>query len=146
MKVFEKLQNESKIKPLELNRKQISTLLSRLSDIYRINNVSINIGNIEERTKRPFDRQKQGTIITTDISINFESPSDVHAFAFIDDLTKRFPGYLNIKSLSTRRTGEVSENTLRSLLKGGRANFIRTSISFEWLGLRPKIEDEAERA
>ncbi len=139
LKLYKQLIKESKIKPLELNRKQISTLISSLSDSYRINNVNITIAPIKENKSGAF-AQEAGTIITTEISIKFESPSDIHAFAFIDNLSKKFPGYLNIKSFDTQRTGEVSENTLRSLLKGGRANFIQNQITFSWLGLRPNVE------
>lgn len=136
---FEKLQSDGKIKPLELNRKRISNLLSQLSDIYRINNVNININPLKERTGAPFT-QESGTIVTTNITLTFDSPSDVHAFAFIEKLTQEFPGYLNMKTLAVSRTGEVSEDTVRSLLKGGRANFIKNSVNFGWLGLRPNPE------
>lgn len=145
LKTYRELQQQAKIKPLDLNRKQISNLIGRLSDAYRINNVNINIGTVREQKTEPF-QHNTGTIITTDISIDFDSPSDIHAFAFIEDLIQDFSGYLNMKTLNISRTGEVSEDTLRSLLKGGRANFIKTSVRFEWLGVRPNLENKEDNS
>jgi len=141
---YKTLQSESKIKPLDLNRKRISNLLNELSEAYRINNLDIQIGDVKERKNGVFNNNT-GTIITTEILLRYDSPSDIHSFAFIDELLKEFPGYINLKSFTTRRAQQVDESTLRALVKGGRANFMNSSVKFEWLGLRPNLATDQQQ-
>ena len=145
LELYRKLVKDSNLKSLELNRKNISELLKALSVKYKINNLSINVNPIQAQMKAPFIK-KTGTVITTTIDLQFDSSSDAHGFAFTDEVLKSFSGYLNLKSFSAKRDKNLSENVIRELLKGGRTNFIRSQVSFDWLGLRPKAEVKKEGA
>lgn len=143
--LYDQLTKDSNLRSLDLNRRNISTLLDTLGGKYKIENLAISISPLTERKEGPF-LKKTGTIITTQIAINFDSMSDIHAFAFTDELFQNFSGYLNLKSFSVRRNREVSEAVLKELLKEGRTNFVSGSIIFDWLGLRPNPEEEAKKA
>ncbi len=140
LELYEKLVKDSSLRSLELNRKNISDLLNKLSIKYKINNLSIDVAPITEQKKEPF-LQKTGTVITTSVSLEFDSSSDAHGFAFADEVLKNFSGYLNINFYSIQREQELTEEVIRELLKGGKTDFIQNKISFDWLGLRPNKTD-----
>lgn len=141
LQLYQKLVQDSSLRSLELNRKNISTLLNDLGQKYLISNVSITIDPVSERHGGIFD-SKTGTIVTSQIKLNFDATSDVYAFAFIDELLEKFSGYLNHRNFTIHRNGQITEEVLRSLLSEGKTRFINANLSFDWLGLRPKLETE----
>lgn len=143
--LYNKLTSDSALKDMELDRKNISRLLQELSEKYSIRDININIDTLEERKQPPFARDT-GTIITTNISLTFNAISDLHTFAFLEEILSEFSGYLNLNSLTVRKRGEINENLLRSLIKSGKAELFETKIDFEWLGLRPKSISEEQKA
>ena len=142
--LYTKLTDTTSLRNMELDRKNISKLLQRLSDKYRVRDININIESLEERKKAPFIRET-GTIITTEISLQFSTISDLHSFAFLEELLSEFSGYLNLKSLSIQKRGAIDENLLRSLIKSGKGELFNTSVTFEWLGLRPNPVTEENK-
>lgn len=141
LELYKKLTKDSNLQSLTLNRKSTSLLLKNLSAKYGISNYSINIAPLIKKTEGSFSK-KTGTIVTTRIDINFYASSDVQAFAFTEELLNKFSGYLNIKSFSLDRSNDISEGVLRNLLNNGKSDFIKGSLSFDWLGLRVHAKND----
>ena len=137
MELYEKLVRDSELRDLVLNRKNISQLLDRLKEKYRLSDVSIIISPLTEQLEDPFV-QKTGIVVTGDISIEMRALSDAHVFAFTKELLREFSGYLNVQSLVINRQGSISEELLREILQQGHSEFVTASLKFEWMGLRPK--------
>jgi hypothetical protein len=130
-----KLTAENNLRPLELDRLYISNVLSALSRKYFAEDVSIDIGPVEEKSGDPFN-YNSGKIITSTVSISYNSPSDIQAFALAEELLKSFSGYLVINEFTVKRNDQIEITTLEKLAKSGKASFIRTTLGFKWLGLR----------
>ncbi len=141
LELYTTLQKESKFKSLELDRKEISNLLNGLSEKYRALSVTIAIEPSEDRIDSPFE-QENGTLITSKIKLDYDTISDAHSLAMLQELLREFSGYHVISQFSIKRTEEVSEGVLRALLKQGKASFMSSSLSFEWLGMRPNPVEE----
>ena len=141
MALYESLIKDSSLRELGLSRKNISQLLTRLSDKYTIEDVLINISPIIEQKSDNFS-PKTGQLITSDITIKYNATSDAHAFVFAEELFQNFSGYLNIKNFSIGRKDKISEDNLREILVDGKTEFFSTNLQFEWLGLQPNAPNE----
>jgi hypothetical protein len=76
------------------------------------------------------------TLYSSIVSISFNSLSDEMVYNFIGDLTKNFPGIVQIKSLSLNKPASITKEMLRKISIGEDVVIMSGTIDFYWHDLK----------
>lgn len=140
IKLWKQLSGDSKsLSGLKIDESK--DVLRRLENTYKLSNTSIIITPPEEL----YDIYKNDTtvVVSSKVTYAFETITDEIAFAFINELPKKLPGYIKIVSLKMERHGELNNDTITQLYEGTPVGLVRTHLVFHWRDIK-NIAEEAE--
>lgn len=120
-----------------LNPEEGSKILELLSIKHRISNLTAEI-NTE---KKIISSDYYGyTPIYRQIFLTFSAMSDAHIYAFLDNIKKYFPGYIDLSKINMTRKLAISEDILVEVSKGTIPELLDAKIELIWLGINVKAE------
>lgn len=120
---------------LSLNRVKAETLLNDLKNKYRLTDFQATLGAESVVSGNGFDGRTL-QVNQTDITLKFVALSDVHVFAFLDELTKSLSGYFRYYNLSITKLHELTDADLTRMSAGDAVGFVNVEVSAIWLGLK----------
>lgn len=134
LSLYNKLTQSDEGKSLSLDRKNVATLLNELNENYLLSNLNLSIGPIQERTEKAFKRDS-GTIISSEVQVDFRGITDEFAYAFLSEVVERFPGYVNLSGFwLTRIDRQIQRKDYD--INSGPPTLIEAGMSFDWLGMQ----------
>lgn len=123
-----------------LNREMVAPLLAAMKEKYHLATLEDTIAPVTEVI--PDTSQiKIGTLVKSEIKLTFTALTDSDVYGLIGSLQRDFPGIALMHSLSITRTGELTKNVLVDLNQHKISPLVKGELSFVWLGIRPKMED-----
>lgn len=82
------------------------------------------------------------SLVSSVISISFNAISDEYIYNFIEDITKNFPGYVQIKSFTMSKPAPVTKEILKKISLGEDVSIISVTLDFFWHDLKYKAPTE----
>lgn len=133
IKLWRQLQGESRsFDGLKIDDSK--AILKNLEDTYKLTNTSITITPPIEI--RDLHKNKTTLVISSEVTLSFETITDEIAFNFISELPKALPGYIKITSLKMERHNNLTDNTIKKLYNGTPVGLVKTNISFNWRDIK----------
>lgn len=77
-------------------------------------------------------------ILKSPVSINVSSIDDVDLFSFLKFIEEKFPGRIDVTSLSLSRIEIFDTAILRKIGSGQPTSLVESNLSFDWLTMAPK--------
>jgi len=118
---------------------ELKELLKQMKEQYRLSDnmrLTISADKVSERPE--FQALNYKVIVRDDMEITTGAISDVHLFSFLQDMNRRMPGVIRIKSFSMTRKSNMSFENLAQLSSGSRIEMTDGTIKFTWLTLEDK--------
>ena len=134
LQLYEKLTEGGQGSTQALDRKRAASILNKLHDDFILSELNLSIAPIEERKGRNFKR-KTGAIISSRVNISFKSITDEFAYAFLDELIRQFPGYINLTHFSLNLMRQVTLRNGKSEIDKP-PSFVEAHVEYDWLGLQ----------
>ncbi len=124
-----------------LNRELATQWLTELRSQHHLVNMEVTIAPVSDVTNNEF-RLASGTMVKSEVSVSFGALTDNSVYNFIEALQRRFPGIILVSELKLARTGDVTRGVLTDLSQHKLSSLVKGSISFVWLGIRPKPDEK----
>ena len=97
-----------------------SQIIERYRDEFRVSSVDISASSDQSLFGAYMGRGNL-RFVYTDITINFRAVTDVDAVKFLEQVTKRFPGYVEVTSLSISKIRDIDKEYIVKSTELGRA-------------------------
>lgn len=78
------------------------------------------------------------SMVSSIITISFNAISDEHVYNFVSEISKNFPGFVQIKSLSLNKPVAITKELLKKISAGEDVNILAVSLDFYWHDLKYK--------
>ena len=113
-------------------------IIKQLQEKYLIENVKVDFTIPEISNENEFKTQTVDVLVSM-VTLSFNSISDQYTYAFINELSKKLPGYIELESVEFSRIGDVNEVRMIEIVKSGSIpTFVKSSIRFKWRDLSEK--------
>lgn len=135
VKVWESISESDKsLTGLRIN--DAKDVLDKLQAKYKLSSVKTSFSK-PDNIEGDYKTDTVGMVSST-ISMNFSAISDEYIYNFILDMTKNFPGFVQIKSISINKPIEVNKETLKRIAAGEEVGIISVALEFYWHDLKYK--------
>jgi hypothetical protein len=129
------------------NTDQLKDLLRKMKEQYRLSDTMRLTISIEKPSEKPeLQTLNYKVIVREDMEMAAGAISDVHFYSFIEDMKRRMPGIVRIKSVKLTRKSAMSMENLAQLGRGNKLELVDGSIKFTWLTLEDKNPPKQEEA
>lgn len=135
VKVWESLPNSDKELPgLRIN--DAKDTIDKLQKKYKLSSVKTSFSKPDEI----IGDYKTDTVgmVSSLINISFNALSDEYVYEFIADISKNFPGYVQVKALSINKPSIVSKEMLKRISLGEEVAVLSVTMDFYWHDLKYK--------
>ncbi len=137
----EALEKQSQGK-LGISRQIVRDKFNQYNDKYFLGNLRLSMSGIEERSGAKYKRPS-GSIIASDVSVNFEAISDEYVYEMINAMQDDMAGSAKITRISLQRQRTISDDILRLIGQKGTFPLVLGEIKFKWLGMKSLTSDES---
>jgi hypothetical protein len=125
-----------------LDRQSATTLLDTLNQKYQLTALNLNISPATLKIDPPFQR-KSGGLQVSGVTITFSSITDEFAYGFLRDIITSFPGFVHLTAASFTKKDVIGEDILYAVHNGEVPPKVEASVTFDWIGLEIKEEQNA---
>lgn len=135
VKVWESLPESDKELPgLRIN--DAKDTIDKLQKKYKLSSVKTSFSKPDEI----IGDYKTDTVsmVSSMITMSFSALSDEYIYEFIADISKNFPGYVQVKSLSINKPSAVSKEMLKRISLGEEVAVLSVTMDFYWQDLKYK--------
>lgn len=126
-----------------LNRDRVRPILTVLKERYQLTNLNLEFSPQTELTLPELDLVK-GRPLRMDLTMNVGALADNYIYAFIDEYTDRFPGFVQLNGVTLQRLQPISIEVLSMISRGQPVETVSGLIQFTWFGYAPIEEPESE--
>ncbi len=128
---------------LSVSKEKVYDLLRQLNELHRISNLKLDIDNVSPIKAGASESELFKTEFTN-INVEFDSLSDLHALAFLQAIEEQLEGYLVMNSLHISRERQITREVLQAFAKGEKPRVVSTKVNYAWFGMQPVINDAQE--
>lgn len=141
LQLYETITQENGSQNFTLDRDQATARLNQLNERYRLSNLSVSISPVKE-LKNGATQNSSGVVIYSEVALQFKGISDELILGFVNEISRRFVGYVNITEFSMTKQGDINGKVLYGVSKGKKPVTVSGSLKFLWLGLKLDQPDE----
>jgi uncharacterized protein YlxW (UPF0749 family) len=120
---------------LSITRQGVRDKFNQLNEEYFLGNLRLTMSGIEPLSGPNYQRTN-GTIVSSDVSVNFEAVSDEHIYEMINAMMLQLPGTAKITRISMQRQRTLSDDILRVISQKGSFPLVVCEVRFQWFGIR----------
>ena len=129
--------DEKKLGGLRIS--EAKELIDTLKERYKLSDLEISFSKPKELTGGELASDVI-SVIESEVNLTLKAVTDEYLLNVIYALKKEFPGYIQIKSFSMSRSGEVTKEILQMLSKGENPGLVNAQVDFIWRDLKYKQE------
>lgn len=122
-------------------REAATQWMTALREANHLSNLSFTIPPLSD-AKADFIQLKSGSLVKSDVHLEYGATTDNSAYGFIESLQRKLPGLVVVTDLKLTRKGDLSRETLLDLSQHRITPLVTGELSFQWLGLHPMDEDK----
>lgn len=119
----------------DLNREKALDTLAKIGKAHRIDKIDTQLSPVETLTI-PEGTFQRADAQFSDVKLTFKTMTDLHAYAFIDDVMQQMPGIKKITFLRISPLDTFKNEDIVDISQGKKPELIQAEISFLWLGIR----------
>jgi hypothetical protein len=120
---------------LSITRQGVRDKFNQFNEQYFLGNLRLTMSGIEPLSGPDYQRTN-GTIVSSDVSVNFEAVSDEHIYEMINAMMLQLPGTAKITRISMQRQRTLSDDILRVISQKGSFPLVVCEVRFQWFGVR----------
>src|SRR5688572_11739465 len=114
---------------LSITRQGVRDKFNQFNEDYFLGNLRLTMSGIEALTGQKYQRTN-GTIVASDVSVNFEAVSDEHIYEMINAMMLQLPGTAKITRISMQRQRTLSDDILRVISQKGSFPLVVCEVKF----------------
>lgn len=119
-----------------------TTILQEMTQKYRLAEMSF---AMEPFAESGGDYARKTTVvISSKITLKFGAITDSLVFDFLSELPEKFPGHINILSVTMKKSGDIIPEALGEIGKGNTPAFLSAEIVFLWNGIKHVSQETAQ--
>ncbi len=117
-----------------------AAILGRLIKRHRLNNLRMKIGSKQELVNQSSEKYTGFKPVFREVEVIFSALTDLHVYAFIDNIKKIFPGVIQETSVKISRKRPFSREVIIEVSRGSLPEVVEANITFLWMGIDQKKE------
>ena len=121
----------------KLDAAQAKVILNQLRQKHRITNLTLQM-TVQNRYGQENISNVGIEPVFREVTLTLAALSDLHIYAFKEDLEKSLPGYIHFTKATLQRTRPLSDDILREVSVGSTPALVNATITFVWLGIIEK--------
>lgn len=106
-------------------------MVDYFKEAYELYGVSTSFSKPQELSDKAFKKDTLSTVYS-EVSVNFSSVSDAHAFNFVHALEQYFPGYIQVTSFSLSRNQDLTQDIFYNIVAGEQIPTVTATLVFKW--------------
>ncbi len=99
----------------------------------------VNVGK-GEVIESPEADKADNVLLKSRVAIEVSAMTDVDVFQYILEMQRRFPGYIDVKSITLERTKDVTRPLLQSIIAGDDVELVAATLVVDWMFMIPRDE------
>lgn len=121
------------------NSEALKEWLRLAKDRYRFaNNFKLTLALEKDSDKPEFSTLNYLVKVREPIKLEFGAISDMHVYAFLQDLLMNTPGFVKITRLDIKRRNDMDATSYRQFLSGLNTDYVIAVVEFTWVGIEEK--------
>lgn len=135
IKIWESFSDEDKkLEGLRIN--DAKEILDKLQKKYLLNSVKTSFSKPDEIGNDY--KTETVAVISSIVTTSFNAISDEYVYNFVYELSKKLPGYVQIKNLTITKPNTVTKETLKKISVGEDVTVVPVNLDFYWHDLKYK--------
>lgn len=132
---FLKIKKDINAGNYDLNREEALEILANIGKTHRIDKIDTQLSPVETLTI-PEGAFQRADAQFSDVKLTFKTMTDLHAYAFVDDVINQMPGIKKITYFRISPLDSFRDEDLVDMSQGKKPELVQAEISFLWLGIR----------
>lgn len=132
---FLKIKKDISAGQYDLNREKALDILAQIGKAHRIDKIDTQLSPVETLTI-PEGTFQRADAQFSDVKLTFKTMTDLHAYAFIDDVMQQMPGIKKVTFFRISTLDTFQNDDLVDISQGKKPELIQAEVSFLWLGIR----------
>lgn len=118
----------------------VRPVIEVLETRYRLTQLDVKISKIDDPV--PVEQDPSYLLISSDLTIQFQAPTDEFVFSFIHMLIDQLPGYLYLKDLDISREEQITTKLLQQISASrSPVPLVKGTLTLGWKTLKKKPND-----
>lgn len=127
---------------LSITRQGARDKFNQYNDEYFLGNLRLTMSGIEDMEGPQYTR-KNGSIVSSEVNVNFEAISDEYVYEMINAMQQQMAGSIKITKVGLQRQRTLSDDILRLISQKGSFPLVVGEIKFQWLGMKSLNAEES---
>ncbi len=127
----------------KLDTAEVKKILNRLRQQHRIANLTLQM-----TPQNRYGQEDPSSVgvepVFREVTLSLSALSDLHIYAFLQDLERSMPGYMHFTKATVTRIRPLSDDILREVSVGSTPALVSGNITFVWLGITQKKSSATE--